>query len=722
MYDYSIAGAYAGRPAYDLYLYVRRHQTDAANNRSSYAFELRARNPSRSRLTFALDRFPWSINIGGQIVNGTASLDFRGGQEYLTLFSGTTGWYSHDAAGNLTIVVDAYHNAGSPFGTADPDFRYFPTDRIPKPPGQPFAVSFDRATTNSLRFIFSGTTDGGSPILEWQAQADDDPNFGSPNSTWSAGDTTFTNLSPATQYRARARGRNAYGWGPWSAVDSNAIATTMTASPPSLAVAPSITGASAVLTLAPPSNVSSVNSFRVERRVVGTTTVTTLNTATSPVTVSSLVPGTVYQWRASAFIGSYQTPWTEWQTVAQPKPNTNPGDYFDGSTPARADITYIWVGAAGASQSRAVGLGVAGWGVDSYDNGGAAVLHRITGGQTQRYSARVLVVSDATGAGIRAGQTKGSTFASDVTEGGLYRAYISVRPVRAQRGAAEISWWTSGNALISREVVSTPAIYPAGAWRQITGTGIAPVGAARATVNFIDVAGTGHSPWLSTEYFDLDSAFTTLGAEAVGYFDGNTADTEQFQYSWMGAENASVSQRLSVFTEMANPLADPDCDPIPGAPQPPAIANACIDEVGTWRRYWAIIPESEVYDWLTVVPTIAITTGGFAARQVRIRFYENPDGLAPEDADGTPMQSEQIISFMPKNTTVTIDAVSESAWASVDGADPIPAEELLYGTGGGPATWPELTCGSAYLISFDVPLDAPIGNLSIGVSLTTRMS
>jgi hypothetical protein len=57
----------------------------------------------------------------------------------------------------------------------------------------------------------------------------------------------------------------------------------------------------------------------------------------------------------------------------------------------------------------------------------------------------------------------------------------------------------------------------------------------------------------------------------------------------------------------------------------------------------------------------------------------------------------------------------------VGGGDPISANRLLYGTGGVPATWPNLRCGIGYVITMDVPLDAPAGNLDARVVVTQRM-
>jgi hypothetical protein len=113
--------------------------------------------------------------------------------------------------------------------------------------------------------------------------------------------------------------------------------------------------------------------------------------------------------------------------------------------------------------------------------------------------------------------------------------------------------------------------------------------------------------------------------------------------------------------------------------------------------------------------------------QVRVRIYENPDSLDPDEFAGTEWVSEQIISYMPPFTIITLDGVSQRVWAQVggEGIDPatVPmrsADHLIYGSGGTPATWPVLSCGLPYLIAFDAPLDTLVGNLVNDIGLTER--
>lgn len=214
-YDISIAGAFSGRPAYQLRLYVRRDQTDIPNNRSSYAWQLLAEKVS-SGTTFALNPQPWSVNVAGFVVNGSTPLDFRYTNS-ISMGASSTGWVAHDANGYLNIYVGASINAsGELFGVANAAAT-FVTDRIPKPPGPTNPVGISQIGPTSMVYAFNGGSDGGSAITSWQIQYATNAGFTTGVVTiTSPGTSTLTPLTPGTQYWVRSRGNNAVGSGPWS--------------------------------------------------------------------------------------------------------------------------------------------------------------------------------------------------------------------------------------------------------------------------------------------------------------------------------------------------------------------------------------------------------------------------------------------------------------------------------------------------------------------------
>lgn len=744
-YSANAFGVFQGRPDHRLNLYVYVAEQDRAGNRSRLAWGLYAERTGAWQGSFNNSSFGYSVNVGGNITNGAASLPFSASTSQLLLRTGDH-WFNHDGNGYLSVFFSAVMPDAAQFGTAQTNQGRLDADRIAPPtfpPGAPDNGIVDNATINSLRYRFSGTTDGGSAILEWQAQADDDANFGSPITVSSSGTSTFTGLTPATRYFFRARGRNGVGWGPWGA---SASGETLTSSPPSLRVSPSLSGAQATITLSPPSGVSSVSSYKIQRRRLGETAVTDLAASSSPYTATRLSPGVTYQWRAAAVIGSYQTNWSAWVTAAQPNPNTSAGEYFDGSSPIRQDVAYRWDGAANNSASRGVAYAPLGWrsfASGRGTSGGNGTVMRSSGGMDGGYCARVLFFADTTAAGFIAGIAFEG--ASEIVPGAPYfgSLHVNMSETRTRYMQAGICWYSSIGLVLGYSWSPELVLPQATEWVRLSASGVAPEGATRGAPVVRDAIppeqmGYGHGAYGHGEYghggataaaytpFEggdallLDRAALTLSS-LFPYFDGSTPDTIQYAYDWLGDPHNSVSTRETLSFDGSDLLLDPDCPAPPTAPKPPTIENECIVEVGTWRRYWVIIPSDQISEWLEVIPTITVNTGGFAARQVRIRFYANPGDLEPGAVSPDSWESEQIISYMPANTALTLDGVAQRVWASVDGSPDIPASRLLYGTGGGPATWPTLSCGTAYVVSFDVPVDAPDGNISVDVALTTRM-
>lgn len=744
--------------------------------------------------------YTWSGVVNGVGVGGTVALGAGFGSRVLgswTVSSSQTVSFHQNATGTSGLGGAADHSAFIARATVPP---------------APTPLGLDQITDSGMRYQFSSAGDGGSGIIEWQAQLDDNADFGSPVwSGWSTGTTVFTGLASNTRFYARSRGRNAVGWGAWSSVinaatypapngipasssptptsinwawnaptgseaileyefrystnsgfgsgvttvstgttrghnptgltpattyyaqyrarnatgwsawSSTANAQTLPATAPGMTVTPYVSGQGATVALTSPGGATGVTKYTVERRI-GTGTATSTDTTSNSLSVGGLTPGTTYQWRASAWFGSYQSPWTGWVDVIQPNPNTNPGDYFDGSTAARPDLTFAWTGATNNSTSVANGISVLGWSAGS-GAGGEVRLQRITGGRSGSFGGRMVIVRDLTGAGGFLGMDPAGSAAyrASVQVGAVYVGSIYVRPSRAQRLAATITWINAAGAQIGSNLVGPDTLVSnTTAWTRLIASGVAPTGAVTATVRVVDVSGTGWSLWKSGEWIDADDAMITLST-LFDWFSGDTPDAPGFDYQWLGSPNASVSARFEVPVVNMDPLADPDCPAPPAPPELPTIDTDCIDEVGTWRRYTIEIPAVEVREWSATLPTLILTTQSNAERQVRVRYYPNPLGLLPELVTQDGWEAELILTYIPPNTEIVMDGVTERVTASVNGADPISANRLLYGTGGVPATWPELRCGIGYVITMDVPLDAPAGNLDARVVVTQRM-
>lgn len=647
----------------------------------------------------------WRIRIAGADQDGSWTYDFRSSTPQ------TIGIATRSRAlGYGSFLVEAWVNMDSGFGQAYVGqwIDIFTT------PGATTPISLGSATITTLQYRFAGTTDGGTPIREWQAQIASDAAFTQNVQTvGSSGDTTFNGLSGGTTYYARSRGRNDVGWGPWSTTIS---ATTLPSGPPGITVSPSADGTAADVRLSPPGSATGVEEYQIDYRSTGSSGITTVSTTSPTKRVSGLTAGGSYDWRARARFGTYWSPHSTWQTVVQTLPTPDPAAYFDGSLPGRGNRIFEWSASAHASPSRAYTAQPVGWSATT-SGGGVVSLGQVVGGRDRALAARALITADATGPGVSLGLDPAAAYASIIGEA-PYAGSMYVRPSRAQRLAAVAYWYTADGTPLGSEIGGA-IVAAQGVWARLSVIGESPAGAERAVVRVIDVPGAGWSAWEAGEFFDGDSAMISL-RRLYDYFDGSFLGTPEFSYTWDGAPDASVTVR-EYDPEDVFVLLDPDCEAIPSSPRPPAIVNDCVTIVGQWRRFWYAIPASEVGEWSETLPTIRIATATADVGQVRLRFYRNPDNLPVEEYDATRWDGELILSYAPPGATITLDGVSQSATADIAGRTGVSADHLLYGSSGGVVTWPVLSCGDAYLMSWDIPISVPTGNLSVNLELTQRM-
>lgn len=149
------------------------------------------------------------------------------------------------------------------------------------------------------------------------------------------------------------------------------------------------------------------------------------------------------------------------------------------------------------------------------------------------------------------------------------------------------------------------------------------------------------------------------------------------------------------------PLIDPDCPVPPPPPRPPLIED-CVADVGLYERRSVAIPGSLLAPHHQAVPVITLRVNSpTAVRQARIRFWPDPLGLQRIlDLDPCSWCGDFLISFMPGRSEFVIDGMLERA-ISTRNMIRKDATHLLYGTDGGPMTWPLLTCGTPYIMTVD---------------------
>lgn len=670
----------------------------------------------------------WSGYIGGTPVGGTVNLPAGFGSRSLGVFTVTS-----------TMNVGFSIPATGTMGLGGPASNNITVNRTP-PATAPNAPSWSGAAYNvtpfGFRQNFTRGADNGAPILEEQAEYYNNAGLtGAPIWINGIGNGVYTdptaqgNLSPNQTVWIRIRSRNSAGWSGWSSTISR---TTSNVSAPTLAsVTSNPTGTEVTVVVNLPPEVTSVNSYTIQRRTPGGSwTDAATGSANPSQVIGSLTPGQTYEWRALAVIRAFTSAPSNVITRTQPQPNASPGSFWDGDTPDVPGLTnYGWTGTPGSSTSTQQTLtgAAVGWltGAQAvaYGSGGTAAQYQVAGGiepngNSGDWAVRYVILTPASGNGFRAG-TDGIEGYAEVTVGGAYMGSIWVQSSRARDLAAMIVWTNGSGTPVGTPVRGVTVAVGTSPTRLNVLAPSAPAGAVRAYVVATDPPGS--SLMAPGDLLTVDAAMVSVGT-LYAYFDGDTEDTDQFIFEWLDAQYTSPSSRTSVPQDEQNPLLDPNCDPLPVPPSPPVIEDDCITPIGSWRRTWYAVGDADVPEFLVAVPTVTLATFGETESQVRIRWYQNPECLPPLDfTDTSGWQYEQIISFIPANTTITLDGVSQRVWAQVPSLpDPIPADSLLYGTNNAPATWPTISCEGCWLISLDTALTSNVENLVPGLSLTVR--
>lgn len=657
-----------------------------------------------------------AIDISGVLKEGTWKYNYRTGSNSQLILKYTRKNLPY---GTHYASAYAWMDFGPEYGGKQRAYAIVRNLRVTAAPERPSPVAGtpDQITATSMRYRFTAGASNGLAILEHQVRRSTSSSFPdtitTTTTTLAAGteSLTATGLPSSTRHYFAARSRNADGWSPWSATSS---ATTLPAGTPGLTVIPSADGLSAALQITPPGNTSGVAEYTYEYRRDGVTA-TEVTSSPTPV-VYNLTPGDRYEWRARVSYPSYTSPWSSWLSIRQSAPASGGNAYFDGSLGGSGRRVYSWEGSSHASRSLAKTSVPSGWHAAGRA-GGTVTLARVAGGFSGGRAARA-VIDSAISTGITLGQSTTAAARSLVLENVPYVGSIYVRTSKVQRVRARIAWMWGDTVGVSS--YGDAQVVQPGVWTRLTVSETAPDGATGAVLRAEDdIDGTEWSAWASGDYMDADAAMLTMH-RLYDYFDGSKLGDERYNYGWEGASHASVSIR-TIEPERLLVISDPDCPPVPLPPTPPQIVNECVETVGTWRRFWGEIPALEVSEWMLTYPTIRLRTAGFDSRQVRIRFYRNPDGLSLEDLDPSIWEGELILSYMPSNAVVTLDGITERVTANMRNRTGVPMDHLLYGSNGGVVEWPVLTCGDPYIISWDIPVETPAGNIALELELTQRM-
>lgn len=164
-------------------------------------------------------------------------------------------------------------------------------------------------------------------------------------------------------------------------------------------------------------------------------------------------------------------------------------------------------------------------------------------------------------------------------------------------------------------------------------------------------------------------------------------------------------------------VADPLCPPPPAPPRVPAATANCVCLPLSVVRQCFDIPANMVPAWLDAALQITVYSGNSALRNLSIRVWENPLGKSPEELDECAALGVYYITYIPPNSTLTIDGVSESSEMRCPGFARTDAATQVYGPGAGPLDHITLSCGVTHTICADVDTEFidPAADLSLSV-------
>lgn len=178
---------------------------------------------------------------------------------------------------------------------------------------------------------------------------------------------------------------------------------------------------------------------------------------------------------------------------------------------------------------------------------------------------------------------------------------------------------------------------------------------------------------------------------------------------------ADVQCPVPIYT----PVYDPLCPAVIPPPRPASVSMGCFNQPASWSRRHITIPEQHIPLWGDVVPRIEVHARGPEIRALRIRFYADPYNLGNPDVDPCGYCGDILISYVPANSTLVFDAVDQEVYIQYQGMGRRRADSLVFKTDGTPFDWPVLSCGMAYIVTFDLPqTQAPP---VVDLSLTARV-
>lgn len=168
-------------------------------------------------------------------------------------------------------------------------------------------------------------------------------------------------------------------------------------------------------------------------------------------------------------------------------------------------------------------------------------------------------------------------------------------------------------------------------------------------------------------------------------------------------------------TKVYTPIYDPLFPAVVPPPGPPNVPLGNFSPPANWRRRQFTIPRQFVPLWGEVVPVIKVHARTGDTRNLRLRFYADPDGTGDITDDPCAFCGDIVVSYVPQDHTLVFDAAERTVYVISPGGQRRRADSLVYRTDGTPFEWPALSCGFGYVVTLDLPQTAtpPVVDLSL---------
>jgi hypothetical protein len=150
---------------------------------------------------------------------------------------------------------------------------------------------------------------------------------------------------------------------------------------------------------------------------------------------------------------------------------------------------------------------------------------------------------------------------------------------------------------------------------------------------------------------------------------------------------------------------DPFCPRVPRAPTVPEVALQCYSIPNEWARYAFPVPATAVRTWQDSVVHMELETkdDDIGVSNLRMRWYSDPLGWGHMSSDpDCGFCGEFYILYIPPNASFVLDGRTEQVTVQIGDGRKRNARAVCMATDGGPIEWPLISCGHAYMLTFDV--------------------